>query len=108
MGNVFYLSQFPYQKITSDYPQRESTPVPGYTAFQLGSGTSAETTSKRHNLELSFWLVITIEGDRTQKKWYRMSLICIHFAIAKQLEYKKRASLILADNKLVYKLFFQQ
>lgn len=55
---------------------------------------SRKTTSKREtgvelNLELSFSLAITIEGDRTQKKRYRMSLICIHFAVAKQLEYRR-------------------
>lgn len=44
---------------------------------------------EKYNLELSFLLAVAIEGDRTQKKQYRMSLISIHFAVAKQLEYKR-------------------
>jgi len=49
-----------------------------------------KTAKERYNLELSFLLAVTIEGDRTQKKQYRMNLICIHFAVAKQLEYKRQ------------------
>lgn len=88
-SNVFYQSQSFIKRLHLTIHKGNPFLSPGYTASQLGSVMSAEKTSKRYNLKLSFLLVITIEGDRTQKKWYRMSLICIHFAVAKQLEYKR-------------------
>lgn len=76
--------------------------------YQVLCQQKKKIAKDRHNLELRFLLAITIVGDRTQKKLYKMTPICIHFAVAKQLAYKKRASLILAENKLMYKLSFKQ
>lgn len=76
---------------SSDYPQRESIPVPGIQNILVGGCyvSRKKLAKEKYNLELSFLLAVAIEGDRTQKKQYRMSLISIHFAVAKQLEYKR-------------------
>jgi len=92
MGSAFYESQFFTRRLNLTTHKGNPFLPPCYTASQFRRVMSAEkkTAKERYNLELSFLLAVTIEGDRTQKKQYRMNLICIHFAVAKQLEYKRQ------------------